>query len=261
MRFFLISIRSLILLALMLASACSATPATQTEIPSPTESEVPSAAPARRAPELVTFTTPDEATLEGMLYGTGETAVIFSVMGNCKRGWEEMADLVGQYNMMALTYQWRGCREDGSVDNNEIKRFVDDLRGAVNFMRERGAKKIILAGASLGGVASAKLAAELEVNGLIVIASPPVISEWGFKVESRDMNTNIPKLFITAENDDTVDADKTQALYDLAAEPKEWQAYPGTAHGTDLFETESKKAVQERILDFILSVSSMIPPN
>ena len=50
-------------------------------------------------------------------------------------------------------------------------------------------------------------------------------------------------------------------FYELAAEPKEWQTYPGTAHGTDLFETENRKALQERILDFVLSVSSMIPPN
>ena len=239
----------------LILSACApaSTPLHATATPSP--------APAKKAPELVTFTTPDEATLEGTLYGAGETAVIFSVMGNCKRGWEEMADLVGQYKMMALTYQWRGCREGGSVDDGQIRKFVDDLRGAVQFMRDLGAKKIILVGASLGGVASAKLAVESDASGLIVIASPPEISPWGFKIDAKDLNTSIPKLFVTAENDDTVAADKTQALYDLAADPKEWQSYPGTAHGTDLFETENGKALQDRILDFVLSVSSMIPPN
>ncbi len=239
----------------LIISACAPAP---TSVPA---TATPSPAPAKKAPERVTFTTPDEAAIEGILYGTGETAVIFSVMGNCKRGWEEMADLVSQYNMMALTYQWRGCRENGSVDDAEIRKFVDDLRGAVKFMRDQGAKRIILAGASLGGVASAKLAVESEADGLIVIASPPDISQWGVKVEAKDLNTGIPKLFITAENDDTVAADQTQALYDLAAKPKEWQTYPGTAHGTDLFETDSRKALRERILDFILSVSSMIPPN
>ena len=239
----------------LLLSACSPAPT------SISETATPSPAPAKKAPERVTFTTPDEITIEGTLYGMGETAVIFSVMGNCKRGWEEMADLVGQYNMMALTYQWRGCREDGTVDDNEIRRFVDDLRGAVKLMRDRGAKKIILAGASLGGVASAKLVAESEADGLIVIASPPEISQWGFTIEAKDLNTNIPKLFITSEHDRTVAADKTRELYELAAAPKEWQTYPGMAHGTDLFETESKAALQQQILDFVLSVSSMIPAN
>jgi esterase/lipase len=213
-----------------------------------------------RGPQTIRFTTPDQATIQGTVYGTGETAVIFSVMGNCKRGWEDMAALAAQNGMMALTYQWRGCREAGRVDNNQIKKFVDDLRGAIQFMREQGAKKIILAGASLGGVASAKLAVESKADGLIVIASPPEIPDWGFEVKAADMNSNIPKLFITAENDDTVAASKTQALYDLAAEPKEWQTYPGTAHGTDLFETESKEALQQRILSFLLSVASMRQP-
>jgi esterase/lipase len=208
------------------------------------------------ASHTVTFETPDGATITGELYGSGDTAVIFSVMGNCKRGWEDMADLVAQNGITALTYQWRGCRDSGSVDNVEIQKFVDDLRGAINFMRSQGATKIILAGASLGGCASAKLAVESQADGLIVIASPSEISQWGFEITSADVNTDIPKLFITAENDDTVSLDETRALFDLAAEPKEWQTYPGTAHGTDLFDTESGDELQQRLLEFILAIAN-----
>jgi alpha/beta superfamily hydrolase len=216
-----------------------------------------SPAPAELLPKTVSFTTPDEATLEGTLYGSGETAVIFSVMGNCKRGWEEMANLVGQHAMMALTYSWRGCRESGGVDNEEIQKFVDDLRGAIQFMRDQGAKKIILAGASLGGVASAKLAAESEADGLIVIASPAEIPDWGFEVEAADMESDIPKLFITSENDEVVASDQSRVLFNLATEPKEWQTYPGTAPGTDIFETKSGQALQELILSFIFSIAPL----
>lgn len=237
----------------LLASACARRPAVATPTPVPTQLVL--------APRTISFTTPDHATITGTLYGTGDTAVIFSVMGNCKRGWEEIANRVGQLKMMALTYQWRGCRESGEVDNIEIQKFVDDLRGAIQFMRDQGAKKIVLAGASLGGVASAKLAVESQADGLIVIAAPTEIPDWGFEIEAADMNTNIPKLFITSENDDTVAANKTRALFELAAAPKDWQTYPGKAHGTDLFEKEHGQALQEQILDFILSVSSMIPPN
>ena len=76
----------------------------------------------------------------------------------------------------------------------------------------RAAKKIILAGASLGGVASAKLTVELEANGLIVIASPPEIPQWGVKIDAKDVNTDIPKLFITAEHDNTVSANDTSYI-------------------------------------------------
>jgi len=274
--------RNLILLGLILASACAPkAPDTATPVPSVTSVPLQSVAPTAEPPNVtpvesafapgnstaaplgdsiksqtVTFDAPDGATITAELYGSGKTAVIYSVMGNCKQGWRELAQLTAAQGLMALTYQWRGCRVDGSVDENEIQKFVDDLRGAIHFMRDQGATKIILAGASLGGCASAKLAVESQASGLIVIASPSEIPLWNFEIEAADMNTEIPKLFITAENDNTVAADKTRVLYDLAAQPKEWQTYPGTAHGTDLFETKSGGELQERILNFILAIAT-----
>lgn len=236
----------LLLFALLFASSCgSSVPATPTPVP----------ATPTPAPQRITFTTPDGATIGAFLYGSGETVVIFSVMGNCRRGWEEMANLVSQNGMAALTYQWRACKESGSVVQTELQKFVDDLRGAIQFAREQGAQKIILVGASLGGVASAKLAVETSPNGLIIVASPREIEDWGFEIGLGDVNIDMPKLFITAENDSVVPAAKTRELFDLVAEPKEWQTYPGTAHGTELFESESGEAMQKRILDFILAIA------
>jgi len=204
----------------------------------------------------ITFETPDGATIEGELYGTGKIAVVFSVMGNCKPGWRGLAQLTAAQGLMALTYPWRGCRESGFSEQDELQKFVDDTRGAIDFVRGQGAEKIILAGASLGGLASAKLAIESRASGLIIVASPPSIPEWGFEIKAADLNTDIPKLFITAENDPTVPAGATRDLHELAAEPKEWQTYPENKHGTDIFETESGGAMQARILEFILRIAS-----
>ncbi|HJQ15125.1 MAG TPA: alpha/beta hydrolase [Anaerolineales bacterium] len=269
---------SALLPLILMLNACSSTPeitatatSTPAQEPSPTietlavtpvESafapENPTAAPPEDTIEshLVSFETPDGATITGELYGSGDTAVIFSVMGNCKPGWRELAQLTAAQELMALTYPWRGCRESGRAEQDELQKFVDDARGAINFVREQGAEKIILAGASLGGLASAKLAIESGASGLIVVASPQSIPEWGFEIEAADLNTDIPKLFITAENDPTVPASATRELHDLAAEPKEWQVYPGDVHGTDIFETESGEAMQQRILEFILKVAA-----
>jgi esterase/lipase len=240
----------LIVFGFILTSACTpaSTPIVETATPSP--------APAIKAPEQVTFSTPDDAVLTGTVYGVGNVAVIFSVMGNCKRGWEDMAELVAQHGMTALTYQWRACRESAGAVEAELQKFVDDLRGAITYMRAQGAQKIILAGASLGGVASAKLAVESSPNGLIIVASPREIEDWNIEITLGDVNIDMPKLFITAENDSVVPMEKSRELFDLVAEPKEWETYPGTAHGTDLFETESGEAMQNRILEFLLIIAS-----
>lgn len=263
------------LIPVLLFTACSA-PASPTAepvlpAPSPTRDPLlitpvesafapgdPTAAPIDDilAKHAVTFETPDGATITGELYGTGNAAVIFSVMGNCKPGWREFAQLTAAQGLVTLTYQWRGCRESGTVDAAELGKFVDDLRGAINFMRGRGATKLILAGASLGGCASAKLTVESQADGLIVMASPPEISEFRFAVEAPDINSGIPKLFITAEKDNIVPLVISQQLFEIAADPKEWQTYPGVAHGTDLFDTEYGEEVQQRILGFILAVAN-----
>ena len=204
----------------------------------------------------VTFTTPDGATLNGEVYGSGDTAVIFSVMGNCDPGWREFAQLTAAQGMMSLTYLWRGCRASGSANEAEMKKFVDDLRGAIAFMRGQGAKKIILVGASLGGCASAKLTVESQVDGLVVVASPTEIPQWGFAIEAGDVASDIPKLFITAEADGTVPVEATQGLFNLAAEPKEWQTYPGSAHGTEIFDTEYADELELRLLEFIVKINA-----
>jgi esterase/lipase len=269
-------IRWLISSLMFIVTACAALTATQTATPVPAQESSPTAealivtpvesafAPGDPAAaplddiltsHTVTFDTEDDATINGELYGTGKTAVIFSVMGNCKPGWREFAQLTAAQGYMALTYQWRGCKAN-SVDQALIQKFLDDTRAAITFVREQGAERIILVGASLGGCASAKLAVESQASGIVVLASPPSISQWGFEIESVDLNTDIPKLFITAENDNTVSADATRALYDLAAEPKEWQTYPGSAHGTDLFEGQSAAELRERILSFIQMIAA-----
>jgi pimeloyl-ACP methyl ester carboxylesterase len=268
-------LRFALLFFLLSLNACAATPAavpTTTHVPtiepSPTLAVTPvesafapgnsTAAPLDDiiATHAVTFETRDGATITGELYGSGKTAVIFSPMGNCKPGWREFAQLAAAQGLMALTYPWRGCRESGLAEQDELQKFVDDARGAVDFVRDQGAEKTILAGASLGGLASAKLAIESEASGIIIVASPPGIPEWDFEIDPADLNTNIPKLFITAENDPIVPASATRQLHDLAADPKEWRTYPESRHGTDVFETESGEAMQQRILEFILKVAS-----
>lgn len=270
-----LSVQWLIFILVLITVACAPAAPTATLVPSqqpsptvepfiltPVESAFapgnPTAAPLDDiiTSHTVTFDTADGATVSGELYGSGKTAVIFSVMGNCKPGWREFAQVIAAQGFTALTYQWHGCGASGSVDENEIQKFVEDARAAIAFVREQGTEKIILVGASLGGCASAKLVLESQASGLVVIASPPSIPQWGFEIEPDDLNTDIPKLFITAENDNTVSADTTRALYDLAADPKEWQTYPGTAHGTDLFEGESGPELQQRILEFIMMIGT-----
>lgn len=222
----------LISLLLLILTACAPTATTVTLVPTHEQEPLPTLTPLSITPvesafapgstaaplddiiesHAVTFNTADGAEVNGELYGSGTTAVIFSVMGNCKPGWREFAQLVAAQGFMALTYQWHGCRESGSANETELQKFVDDARAAINFVRAQGAEKVILVGASLGGLASAKLAIESQASGIVVVASPVGTPQWDFEIEPSDLATDIPKLFITAENDNTVSSDATRAI-------------------------------------------------
>jgi alpha-beta hydrolase superfamily lysophospholipase len=183
-------------------------------------------------------------------YGSGETAVIFSPMGDCVGDWARLAGAAAAKGMLALTIQWRACGPNGA-DATLLRAFVDDLRAAIGYVREQGAERVVLVGASLGGVASAKLLAEAQAAGLVVMAAPADVPSLGVTVTAADVNSGVPKLFITAEADAVVDAAQSRALFDLAAEPKEWKTYPGTAHGTGLFASEAGGEAEKYILNFI----------
>jgi pimeloyl-ACP methyl ester carboxylesterase len=253
----------LLFAAALLGARCTplaVSPATATPVPVrtasptaiPSATEPPIVSPA--APQAVVITTPDGASLTGTLYGAGAAAVIFSPMGDCVGDWAYLAEQAAANGLAALTFQWRAC-EPGGVDGDLLRQVVDDLRAVVAFVRAGGAGRVILVGASLGGVASARLLAESEAAGLVVVAAPAEVPSLNVSVSAADLAGSAPKLFITAEDDDVVPAGATQALFDLAADPKTWETYLGRAHGTHLFATDNGPAVQQLILAFILQAA------
>jgi esterase/lipase len=133
---------------------------------------------------------------------------------------------------------------------------VDDLRGAVAFARAQGATRVILIGASLGGMLTAKVAGALAVDGAVIMAAPADRRDFDLRVEDAELAAiAAPKLFVVSEADSTVDPAETRELYDRAPEPKRWQSFPGTAHGTRLFATAAGQELGRLIAGFVTGVS------
>jgi dienelactone hydrolase len=208
--------------------------------------------PILAGPRAVTFNTLDGTTLSGTLYGNGKVAVIFSNMGDKhEESWAAFAQTVAEAGYLALTYDFRYW-VNGKMQEVLMKHVAEDLSAAVSFVREQGAEQVVLVGASMGGMATAKTAASTQATAAIILAAPLEASGVGVLVQPEEVQAiAVPKLFITSENDRTVEPEALQAMYELAVEPKELVMYPGTAHGTDLFKTESGAELQKKILEFI----------
>ena len=145
-----------------------------------------------------------------------------------------------------------GITYDYPEQMNDQSRILEDV---ISFVLGLGAKKIILVGASRGGVASIKVAARnVESRNIvgIVAFSAPIEYEGSVFYSKEELGSiKIPKLLINSENDDG--AKDNRKMFEMLREPKRLQFYPGDAHGTELFNKE-RELITKQLQDFIESV-------
>ena len=190
--------------------------------------------------EDVTFNTADGVGLTGRIYGNGTTAIVASHMANrSKADYASSGPRLAAAGFTVLAYDGRG---DGASSQGDPAQRVQDPIAAIDLVRSRGATKVFLLGASRGGALSLTAAMQTPVDGVITLSAPPPAAG----PESVAAVT-VPSLYVNSENDDF--AESTQAMYDVANEPRELQMYPGGGHGVALFATHSD--LIDRIATFI----------
>jgi dienelactone hydrolase len=209
--------------------------------------------------ETVNITTEDGLNLSGNFFQTeGDTAVLFVHMAgpNDQKNWIPFANEVAQRGFSALTFDLRcygesDCR--GGTEPSWIP-LSRDLQAAIDFLRAKGFQRIVCAGASMGGRACVTVAFDEELAGLIIVSG--TASEDPEKRDLNNMvNPDMPKLFVVSESDPTVNrVDDMTYLYESAPDPKIFQTFPGTAHGTEFFKTQYGGALSRLIYDFLYNI-------
>jgi pimeloyl-ACP methyl ester carboxylesterase len=235
------------LIGLLLLTACGESPALFGPLAGTPTTAVPATPTAAAVtPRAVTFTTADGVTLSGTAYGQGATAVIFSHMSDGSRAeWRDLPEQLAARGYRTLAYDFRGRGEsEGTFAPDKAD---TDLRAAVAFMRQKGATDLALVGASMGAMASAKVAATDPPAALVLLTGT---TSWnGLTVSDAEMAAIVaPKLVISSEQDGYLAG--TLHLYDAAAPPKEKHIYPGGAHGTQLFDVYGDD-LTARIVGFV----------
>ncbi len=190
----------------------------------------------------ITQSSPVSRSTNGNLYGSGHMAIILSNMDtNDQSEWDAIINDLISDRYMILTYDYFQHMDDQS-------RTLED---AISFVCDSGAKKIILIGASRGGVASIKVGARHMNNNCIVgvVAFSAPIEYEGTVFYSKDelSRIKIPKLLINSENDDG--ANDARKMFEIFDNPKELLFYPGDAHGTELFDKE-RESIIKKLQDF-----------
>ncbi|HET8910819.1 MAG TPA: alpha/beta hydrolase [Ktedonobacteraceae bacterium] len=249
--------RLLPLILMLIFSACNSEAPSSTssvKTPAPTVVSTPMGAPtvtptmAIAPSREVHFMTSDHIQLAGLLFGHGKVAVICShELRTTKAIWSstDVVSLLATRGYMVLAYDFRGNGD--SQGSSDVSNLNVDLQAAVAYMQKQGATKIILMGSSMGGTATLQVASSKSVAAIVTLSAP---LDFGSGVSDSNLkNIQAPKLFVNS-NDDQFAGD-TQHSYAIVSQPKELHMYPGSAHGTSIFQGPYGGDLTRLILSFI----------
>jgi len=205
--------------------------------------------------DTVSFTTTDGVTLAGTLFGEGATAVILAHQGTYgadQATWYPFARLLAERGYTALAFDFRGVgKSGGKLGYGDLDL---DVNAAAQFLRDRGHQHILCIGASMGGTACILAAQEYPFEGLVILASTMTAGSGTdiLHVSPAELGSLAqPKLFISASSDIPIVINDTRKMYELTPEPKNLLFFPGTQHGTNLFDTEAGEELSAVMLRFL----------
>ena len=173
-------------------------------------------------------------------------------------GWLPFPAALAERGYLALTFNFRGFCDPGgcSEGETELENNWRDAVGAVALLEERGAKKIFLIGASMGGLAVLRAARTpgVDVAGVVSLATPQFPSRY-YAVDfpandvtpARLKEIDEPKLFIAGKDDVQLPAhglqpgiesvrfaEDARRMFEAAEEPKELALVDSSFHGSEL---------------------------
>jgi pimeloyl-ACP methyl ester carboxylesterase len=131
----------------------------------------------------------------------------------------------------------------GSSSMPKQKTYVEDIRTAVVYLREQGASKVVIIGASMGATMSVVAAAAITppVDGVISLSAP--VSFDGVNAEKAAPSLKSPALYLAGDTDGDF---ATYAKSIQSATPADLGALvvvPGAQHGIRLLDSEVQATV------------------
>lgn len=177
----------------------------------------------------------DGETLNATITGNGEVGIILVNSEEVPAlRWGPLVESLGtNENLRIVTFDYR--------DVNSTGKNIEDVMAIHDYLRAEGIKKTICIGSGAGSLYCTNLQEEPEIIGMVLIAT------WAPAIDSE-----FPKLFLTADADPFGGAGSTKRAYEQSAEPKTFKSYAASVHGVSLFYKEDVgPQVLADVTDFI----------
>lgn len=151
--------------------------------------------------------------------------------------WVPYARGLARKGFFVFPFDFRGHGFSEGRENH--RRAAADVAAAVRAVRKLGARKVIVAGASLGGIAALVAAPNLRpaVDGIVSVSGPATIAGT-LNAHAAVPRIRVPTLYVAAEQDQNPPYDfaaDAQTLFDATGtEAKRLEVVPGSLHGVFL---------------------------
>jgi dienelactone hydrolase len=195
--------------------------------------------------QMVKVTAPGEQ-LPAVVLGSGSTGVVFANQsGSTACGWLPYARNVTRSGVRSLVF-------DYAVASRE-----DEVLAAARWLREHGAHRVVLVGASIGGRAVVTAAARAhpgQVDAVVSLSGERILgAQRDLIIDARRLR--LPSLWVSSLNDGYTNfAEETRQLYRASkahARPDRLLVVGGDDHGIDLLTGSQAKRVVPAVTSFI----------
>ncbi len=189
------------------------------------------------------------------------TAVVLAHQSNgdlCE--WAPFARRLAARGLFAFPFDLRG--HGSSKGRQEYGRLGLDVAAAVRAVRSLGARRVVVVGASLGGIAGVVGAANARppVTGVVAVSAPAEIA-GRLNALPAAARLSVPTLYVAAEQDQSPPYDfaaDAQRLYDATGtSEKRLELEPGSLHGVGLVAGSAR--VRALIEAFVRDPAGTVP--
>lgn len=205
--------------------------------------------------ETVIIITKDGVRLVGDYYPAGaenvSAVLLLHMMPATKKSWADFAEKLNEAGINALAIDLRGHgdslnKSDGTYlnyknfSNAEHQSSMHDVEASVDFLKQKGVKKIFVIGASIGANLALQYAAEHSDIRAAILLSPGLDYRGVATADLPQRLHAVQAVYYVASSEDSYSADSVRMLYQKTPEGiiKEEKIFDDAGHGTDMLTHE-----------------------
>lgn len=194
--------------------------------------------------EEITLTTADGITLSATYTEaaySSKAVLLLHMLGSDKTAYQELTRYLLQNSFTVLAIDFRGHGEspldDKQFTEADWQNLVLDVDAGVNYLEDKGYRKIAVVGASIGANAGLKQALQDErIDALVLLSAGEEYR--GINILDLMPYYQKPVLFVASMDDKDAAVAATKLYNALDTDQKELKMYQTGGHGTELLETQ-----------------------